>query len=90
MRLHRLNSGRGGFDDILELIRHLVGCRRYDDAVAAAFHGCDTVGGEVAVCALLADTVPLIPTHHPRVQELADREISALLAIGLASATTHR
>jgi hypothetical protein len=90
MRLHRLNCGRGGFDDILELIRHLVGCRRYDDAVAAAFHGCDMVGGEVAVSALLADTVPLIPTHHPRFLELADRECTALLAIGLASATTHR
>ena len=48
------------------------------------------VGGEVAVSALLADTVPLIPTDHPRFLALADRECQALLAIGLATATASR
>ncbi len=90
MRLSRLNNGRGGFDDLVELIRHLAGCDRYDDAVAVAFQSCDIVDGPVAVSALLADTVPLIPTTHPQFLALADRECAALLASGLASATAHR
>jgi tetratricopeptide (TPR) repeat protein len=90
MRLHRLNTGRGRFEDIVELIRHLAGHHDYDTAVAVAFEACDLVGGEVAVSALLADTVPLIPTNHPRFLPLADRECQALLAVGLASATAHR
>lgn len=61
MRLYRLNTGRGGFDDLVELIGHLAGCRDYDNAVAAAFQGCDLLDGEVAIAALLAETVPPIP-----------------------------
>ncbi|MDQ3154408.1 MAG: hypothetical protein M3R63_22705 [Actinomycetota bacterium] len=90
MRRHRLNTRRGGFDDLVELIRHLTGCCEYDDAVSFAFDACDLVGGEVAVSALLAESVPLIPTDHSRYLPLADRECEALLRIGLVSATVER
>jgi hypothetical protein len=90
MRLHRLNTGRGGFDDLVELIRHFAGCREYDDAVSVAFEACDLVGGEVAISALLAESVPLIPTVHSGYLPLADRECEALLRIGLVSATVER
>jgi hypothetical protein len=90
MRLHRLNTGRGGFDDLIELIRHFAGCREYDDAVSVAFQACDLVGGEVAISALLAESVPLIPTDHSEYLPLADRECEALLRIGLVSATVER
>jgi CHAT domain len=90
MRVHRLNTGRGGFDDLVELIRHLAGCQNYDDAVQVAFEFCDLLKGEVAISALLAEAVPLIPTDHPRFLPLADRECEALLRIGLVSATVER
>ncbi|MEU0886222.1 CHAT domain-containing protein [Lentzea sp. NPDC005914] len=90
MRLRRLQAGRGGFDDVVDLIRHLAGSHNYDDAVDAAFQGCDVVGGEVAVAALLAEAVPLIPTNHPDYLVLADRECTALRTIGLTSATKNR
>ncbi|MET9224723.1 CHAT domain-containing protein [Lentzea sp. NPDC003310] len=90
MRLRRLDTGRGGADDLVDLIRHLAGSHNYDDAVRAAFEGCDLVGGEVAVAALLAEAVPLIPTDHPNYLALADRECVALQNIGLASATMDR
>ena len=90
MRLHRLNTGRGGFDDLVELIRHLTGCREYDQAVSFAFEACDLIGGEVAISALLAESVPLIPTDHSGYLPLADRECEALLRIGPVSATVER
>ena len=90
MRLHRLNTSRGGFDDLVELIRHLTGCRDYDDAVSVTFQACDVLDGEVAISALLAESVPLIPTEHSGYLPLADRECEALLRIGLVSATVER
>jgi len=90
MRLNRINTGRGGFDDLVELIRHLAGCHDYDTAVAVAFQGCDLLNGEVAISALLAETVPLIPPEHLYFLPLADRECEALLRTGLVSATTER
>ena len=90
MRLHRLQEGRGGFDDLVELIRHFAGCGDYDAAVAVAFEGCDLLSGEVAIAALLAEAVPLIPTEHPDYLPLADRECEALLRTGLVTATTDR
>ena len=90
MRVHRVNSGRGRFDDYVEVSRHLAAALRYDEAVATALQACDRVGGEVAAAALLADIVPLIPTNQSRFFSIADRECKALLAIGLASATTDR
>ncbi len=90
MRLNRLNTGRGGFDDLVELIRHLASCQNYDDAVQIAFESCDLLAGEVAISALLAEAVPLIPTDHPDFLPVADRECEALLLIGLVSATVER
>ncbi|MCR3752899.1 CHAT domain-containing protein, partial [Lentzea californiensis] len=90
MRMHRINHGRGGFHDIVDLISHLAGCRNYDNVVACAMQACDLVGGEVGVSALLAEAVPLIPTDHPNYLALAERECIALQAIGLTTATSHR
>ncbi|MGW4213834.1 CHAT domain-containing protein [Lentzea sp. NPDC004789] len=90
MRLHRITTGRGRFDDIVDLIYHLVGYHNYDTAVRVAFEACNLVGGEVAVSALLAETVPLIPVEHRNYLALADRECVALQMIGLTSATTSR
>ncbi|MGI9000608.1 MAG: CHAT domain-containing protein [Pseudonocardia sp.] len=90
MRLHRLTTGRGGFDDLVELIRHHTGCHEYDNAVEIAFQACDLLDGEVAISALLAEVVPLIPTEHPGFLALADRECEALQSIGLFNATTER
>jgi hypothetical protein len=90
MRLHRINTGRAGFDDLTEYIAHLAGCGDHDTAVNAAWQAVDGVGGEVAVAALLAEVVPLIPTTHPDYLALADRECQALTAIGLVSATLDR
>ena len=90
MRLQRINTGRGGFDDITELIAHLARSGDHDTAVATARQAVDMVGGEVAVSALLAEIVPLIPTNHPNYLWLAERECLALTAIGLVSATMDR
>jgi hypothetical protein len=90
MRLARVNTGRGGFDDLVELPRHLAHAQQYNDAVAIALQACDIVRGEVAVSALLAEIVPLIPTDHPNYAVLADRECQALQNIGLVSATRDR
>jgi tetratricopeptide (TPR) repeat protein len=88
--VHRVNTGRGRFDDLVEVSRHFAAASRYDESIGAALQACDLVGGEVAASALLADIVPLVPTHHPRFFDIADRECDALLAIGLASATASR
>ncbi|MGH3623374.1 MAG: hypothetical protein ACRDQ5_16510 [Sciscionella sp.] len=90
MRLHRVNHGRGRFDDLVEVVRHLAGCHDYDGAVQAAFDACDILTGEVAISALLAEAVPLLPHNHPSFLALADRECEALLRIGLLTATTER
>jgi hypothetical protein len=90
MRLRRLNSGRGGFEDVVEWVRHLAGSGDYDAAVAAAFKACGVVGGEVGVSALLAEVVPVIPREHRGFLALADRECEALIALGLTSATRQR
>lgn len=37
MRRHRLQARRGGFGDLVELIRHLVGYDNYDDVIRVAF-----------------------------------------------------
>jgi hypothetical protein len=81
MRLYRINTGHGGVDDITELIAHLAGCADHDTAVAVAWQAVDIAGGEVAVSALLAEVVPLIPTTHPDNLALADRECQALTAL---------
>ena len=90
MRAQRLSEGRGGFDDLVELIRHLAGCHDYDQAVTVAFQACDLVGGAVACAALLAEAVPLIPPEHPEFLALADRECEMLLQTGLVGATIER
>ncbi|MER5261560.1 CHAT domain-containing protein [Actinosynnema sp. NPDC002837] len=90
MRLHRLNTGPGRTEDIADLIHHLAGHHDYDTATGVAFHACDMLGGQVAVAALLADALPLIPTDHPNYLALADRECQALQNIGLTTATTQR
>ncbi|MBV9011564.1 MAG: CHAT domain-containing protein [Pseudonocardiales bacterium] len=90
MRVQRVTEGRGGFDDLVEIIRHYAGCRDYDHAVAAAFQACDLVGGTVAVAALLAEAVPLIPPEHPQFLALADRECEMLLQMGIVGATIER
>ena len=91
MRLRRINGGGGwSFDDLVDLVRHLALSQDYDSAVAVALQGCDLVGGELAASALLAETVPLIPTSNGQFLVLGDRECEALLNIGLASATASR
>lgn len=90
MRLHRINTGRGGVDDITEHITHLARCGDHDTAVAAAWEAVHIVGGEVAVSALLAEVMPLIPTTQAEYLALADRECQGLTAIGLVSATIDR
>jgi tetratricopeptide (TPR) repeat protein len=90
MRVHRWNDGRGGLDDLVEVIRHFAGCGDYDQAVDAAFRACDLVQGSVAIAALLAEAVPLIPPEHPSFLVLADRECEMLLQTGLVGATIER
>jgi hypothetical protein len=90
MRVHRWNEGRGGLDDLVEVIRHFAGCGDYDQAVAVAFEACELVGGAVGIAALLAEAVPLIPSVHPEFLALANRECEMLLQIGLVGATIER
>jgi hypothetical protein len=90
MRLDRVNTGRGRFDDIVEFVTHLARGGDHDRAAAAAGQAIDLAGGEVAVSALLAEVVPLIPTAHPHYLILLDRECEALTRTGLVSATTER
>jgi tetratricopeptide (TPR) repeat protein len=90
MRLHRINTRGWRFDDLVDLVRHFAQAGRFDEAIDYALSACDIVGGQLDVAALLAETVPLIPVDHPMFFDIADRECSALMAIGLASATANR
>jgi tetratricopeptide (TPR) repeat protein len=90
MRLHRINTDRGRVDDIADLIHNYSGCNNYDAATSVALQTESLGLGQATIAALLADTVPVVPTGHPRYLLVADLECQALESLGLISSTTDR
>ena len=64
MRIARINTGRAGFDDLVEVARHLAAIQRYDDLAAYALSAADAGLGEVSVAALLGEILRTLPTDH--------------------------
>ncbi|WP_322767000.1 CHAT domain-containing protein, partial [Frankia sp. Cr1] len=93
MRLHRLQTGRGGFDDFVEIARHQAATGRHEELVGFAGAVADLLArqlGELSVTAFLGQVLPFLPPAIPGYLPLADREIAALVNIGKISAARAR
>ena len=90
MRWHRITGRRGGFDDLVEMARHLAAAGRTDDLVDFAFAISNQLPGELAVAAFLGEVLPSVPQEHPRFLPLMGREQQALIATGNRAAALTR
>jgi len=90
MRWHRVTTGRGGFDDLVEMARHLAAAGHTDTLVRFAFAVSDQLPGELAVAAFLGEVLPSVPRDHPNFLPLMDREQRALIATGNGAAALVR
>ncbi|KLL12827.1 hypothetical protein [Protofrankia coriariae] len=90
MRLARLDAGRGDFADVVEVARHRSAQHRFDDVVAFTLDVAEMLTGESSVAALLGEVVPMVPPDSRGFLELVDRELAALLNIGITSAAWER
>ncbi len=93
MRLYRLQTGRGGFSDLVEICRHRGATARFKEVVAFAFQAVAALAqqlGQQSVAAFLGEVVPMIPADTDGFLPLADRESQALLNTGSPSAALRR
>jgi tetratricopeptide (TPR) repeat protein len=90
MRWHRITNQRGGFDDLVEIARHLAAAGRTDDLVRFAVDTSKALRGELAVAAFLGEVLPSVPREHPDFLPLMDREQQALIATGNGAAAQTR
>ncbi len=90
MRLARLDAGRGDFADVVEVARHRSAQHRFDDVVTFTLDIAEMLTGESSVAALLGEVVPMVPPDSRGFLELVDRELAALLNIGITSAAWER
>jgi hypothetical protein len=93
MRLARLQSGRGGFADLVEICRHHAAAEQFEELLAFAFAAVaalETQVGEYSVAAFLGEVVPMVPADTDGFLPLSDRESQALLNTGSVSAATQR
>ena len=93
MRLARIGTARGEFDDLLEIARHLAAAGQLEtllsftqDVVAPV----ESSLGELSVATFLGEVVPNVPPRTPGFLELAHREAQALLNTGRVAAAAAR
>ena len=89
MRLRRFEQGNGGYEDLLDIPRHLAHLGRYDDLADVAGQAAQVLSGTLATAAFLAETRPLIPPQERAWVLVADLELTTLLAAGDLRAATR-
>jgi hypothetical protein len=82
MRLHRFEQGRGTYEDLLDLARHLAAQHRYDDLASLAAQAAQIIPGTLARLAYLGEARPLIPDTERAWILVTDLEVQAFLAAG--------
>jgi hypothetical protein len=83
MRRRRFEQGRGAYEDLIEIPRHLAQLGRYDHVADLAGQVVDqALSGTLARVAYLADIRPLIPDTERAWVLVADLEVQAFLAVG--------
>ena len=93
MRMARLEAGRGGFGDLVEIARHRAATRQFDELIGFAQSANAAIArqlGELSVAAFLGQIIPMIPPHVDGYLPLADREMQALLKTGSVAAALDR
>jgi tetratricopeptide (TPR) repeat protein len=88
MRLHRLSSGRGGYDDLVDIAHNLIATGKFDDLADFGLQVADMLArqvGELSVAAFLGEIIPAMPSARQDIS-LTDRWLDALLRTGSTSA----
>ncbi len=82
MRLRRIEQNRGGYEDLIDIPRHLAALRRFDDVAALADEALRLLPGTLASCAYLAEIRSLVPDSERAWTYVVDLEAQALLRAG--------
>jgi tetratricopeptide (TPR) repeat protein len=90
MRLRRFEQHRGGYDDLLDIPRHLATLHRYDDIVGIAEQAVRILPGTLTTVAYLSEVRPLIPAAQQAWIPVADLEAQTLLRAGNLPAATRQ
>jgi tetratricopeptide (TPR) repeat protein len=90
MRRRQLAQRRGGYDDLLDVPRHLVALGRYDEIPPAAEQAMRLLPGTLATVAFLAEIRPQIPAAQRAWVSVALLEADALLSAGDLAAATRQ
>ena len=88
MRLQRVNSGRGGYDDLVDMAHNFAATGRYDELAGFGLQVADLLArqaGELSVAAFLGEIIPAMPTTR-RYLPLTRRGLQALIRTGSISA----
>ena len=84
MRLQRLNSGRGGYDDLIDIAHNFAATSRFDELAAFGLQAADLLAqqaGELTVAAFLGEIIPAMP-RTGRYLQLTERGLQALIRTG--------
>ena len=88
MRLQRINSGRGGYDDLVDIAHNFAATGRFDELAGFGLQVADLLArqvGELSVAAFLGEIIPAMPSTR-RYLPLTRRGLRALLRTGSISA----
>ena len=88
MRLQRFNSGRGGYDDLVDIAHNFAATGRFDELARFGLEVADLLArtaGELSVAAFLGEIIPAMPSSC-RYLPLARRGLQALVRTGSISA----
>ena len=86
MHLRRFTQRRAGYQDLVDLARHLAELNQYDEPAALAAQATDLLPGSIARASYLADIRPLLPPDQRPAMLVADLDLQAVLATGNLSA----
>ncbi|MEW9532825.1 CHAT domain-containing protein [Microbispora sp. NPDC049125] len=89
MRLARIQSGRGGLDDLLDIAHHLIALDDHVEAVNFSVQAADflaATAGQLSVASFLGEVTPSMHIHTPNYLHLSDLELTALILTGNVTA----
>jgi hypothetical protein len=88
MRLRRLNSGRGDYDDLIDIAHNFAETGRFDELASFGLEIADLLArqvGELSVAAFLGEIIPAMPSTR-RYISLTIRSLQALTRTGSITA----
>ena len=88
MRLQRFNSGRGAYDNLVDVAHNFAATGRFDELADFSLQVADLLArqvGELSVAAFLGEIIPAIPSTR-RYLPLTQRGLQALIRTGSISA----